>query len=299
MKFYKNKKATDFKVGLFTIVGLLILIVSYFWLMEYLGNKDYSHIQVAFDNAGNTEIGSPVTINGVKKGRVEKIEVNQDGVVLLLKVQLDFPLKTDTEFYILESSLMGDIQIEIDPGKAKDLLDLNAVCCGKRQIGLTRLVSNLGEIVMGMQSILDKVYGEENLIEDFQSVVDTTKEIMHKISFSFDQNSTQFEELIANANEITSKLNEVIDENKQDVNDTVEKTALLVTEVDKTIKNMQTITDDLKNITDRMNNEESSFNKLISEEELYDNLLKATSHMDSLLIDIKKHPKKYFKIEVF
>ena len=76
MKFYKNKKATDFKVGLFTIVGLLILIVCYFWLMEYLGNKDYSHIQVAFDNAGNTEIGSPVTINGVKKGKVEKVLEN-------------------------------------------------------------------------------------------------------------------------------------------------------------------------------------------------------------------------------
>ncbi|MCF7793614.1 MAG: MlaD family protein [Candidatus Cloacimonetes bacterium] len=299
MKFYKNKKANDFKVGLFTLIGLAILVLCYIWFMEILENRNYSHLKVAFDNAGNTEIGSPVTINGVKKGRVEGIEVKQDGVILLLKVQLDFTLLEGTEFYILESSLMGDIQIEIVPGNQAAELDLNNVHSGKRQMGLTRLVANLGEIVVGLQSIMEKVYGEDNLIEDFQAVMDTTKNIMHKVSASFDKNSSQFEQLISNANNFSSKLNKLIDENGEDVSDTIGKTSLLISEIDKTMQNMQKITVDLQSISQKMSNENSSFNRLISEEELYNNLLKATSHMDSLILDIKKNPKKYFEIKVF
>lgn len=299
MKFYKNKKANDFKVGLFTLIGLAILVLCYIWFMEILENRNYSHLQVAFDNAGNTEIGSPVTINGVKRGRVEGIEVAKDGVILHLKAQLDFPLLEGTEFFILESSLMGDIQVEIVPGMAGAELDLSQLQKGKRQMGLTRLVSNLGEIVVGLQTIMDKVYGEEDLIQDFQSVMDTTKSIMNKVSTSINKNSDQFQQLITNANAITSKLNKIIDENGEEFSDTIGKTSLLISEIDKTMQDMQQITTDLQIISRKMNNEDSSFNRLISEDKLYNNLLKASSHMDSLILDIKENPKKYFEIKVF
>jgi phospholipid/cholesterol/gamma-HCH transport system substrate-binding protein len=55
----------------------------------------------------------------------------------------------------------------------------------------------------------------------------------------------------------------------------------------------------IRTVSDKMANEESSFQRLISEEDLYDNLLRASSRMDSLLVDIKDNPERYFKIKVF
>jgi len=299
MKFYEKKKNNDFKVGLFTLFGLTILALSYFWLMEMLENKDYSHLLVTFDNARNIEIGSSVTINGVKKGRVENIEVFRDGVILHLKAHLDFPLKEGTKFYILESSLMGDIQVEIVPGNGKKNLDLTKTQTGKKKIGLTTLVASLGDVVVGLQSILNKIYGKENLVDDFQAVVDTTRVILHKFNNSYEKNSVLFDELIANANQITFKLNSLLDKNEEDVSETIDKTSLLVTEIKQTMNEIQNITKDLKNITGKMNNEDSSFNRMISEDDFYNNLLKTTAHLDSLILDIKKNPKKYFEIKVF
>jgi phospholipid/cholesterol/gamma-HCH transport system substrate-binding protein len=299
MKFYKEKKNNDFKVGLFTLIGLTILVLCYVWLTEMMENRNYTHLHVAFKNAGNTEVGNPVTINGVKKGRVEKIEVFQDGVILQLKVQLDFPLKEGTKFHILESSLMGDIQVEILPGNGQKNLDITKVQNGKRQIGLTTLVANLGDMVVGLEAALDKIYGKANLIDDIHSVMDTTGVILNKFNMSYDKNSALIEELISNANQVTAKLNAFLAANQDNLTHTIGKTSLLVTEIEQTMNKIQDITIDLKNISAKMNNDDNSFNRMISEEDLYNNLLKTTAHLDSLILDIKKNPKKYFEIKVF
>lgn len=299
MKFYKDQRRTDFQVGLFTLVGIIILAASYFWLMEYLENRNYTSLKIAFDNAGNTEVGSPVSINGFKKGRVEKIEVRQEGIILHLKVELDFPLKADTKFLILESSLMGDVQVDIRPGREDALLALDELHQGTRRIGLMQLVSDLGEIVSGMQTILDKVYGQNNLFNNFQSVLDSTHVIIHKFNLSYDLNSVKIEQLIENSLQMTDKLNKFIDENENDLSNSVSQTSLLISEIDNTIQEINSITANLQQISRRMQQEDSSFSKLISEEELYDNLIRSTKNLDSLLIDIKKNPQRYFKLKVF
>ncbi len=299
MKFYRDKKATNFQVGLFTLIGLIILIVCYFWLTEVLENRNYTQMKVEFANAGNTQVGSPVTINGVKKGRVEEIIVKPDGIILLLKAQLDFPLSADTHFFILESTLMGDVQVDIRPGSSEELLDFTTLHKGKRRIGLSQLVSELGSIVSGMQSVLAEIDGKSNLMEDLQSVLVTTEETMQKFGSSIDKNSAKTEHLLSQSLEITAKLNRIVTENESDINQTVSKTSLLITQIDQTMQNMQQITSDLQIFAAKINEKETSFNKLISERDLYDNLLKTTAQLDSLLVDIKKNPQKYFQIKVF
>ncbi|HPR18221.1 MAG TPA: MlaD family protein [Candidatus Cloacimonadota bacterium] len=299
MKFYQDKTKTDFQVGLFTLIGLIILILAYFWLTEILENRNYTELRVAFDNAGNTEIGSPVTINGVKQGRVESIQVQQSGVILLLKVKLDFPLKSDTQVYILESSLMSDIQVEIKPGTSEELLDTTALLQGKREIGFTRLVSQLGDILLGMQNLIMQISGDKNLLTDIKTIMDETKSVMQKLNSTLDHNDDKIETLIANASAISVKLNKLITDNQDDISQTISQSAELVADIDRTIQAMQSITADLQTISQKMLQEDNSFNKLITEEDLYDNLLKATAHMDSLLTDIQKNPQKYFKVKVF
>ena len=62
---------------------------------------------------------------------------------------------------------------------------------------------------------------------------------------------------------------------------------------------MEKASGNIQAITEKILQEDNSLNKLITEKELYENLLKATANLDSLLKDIKKNPKKYFQIKVF
>ena len=105
MKFYQDKRSVEFKVGLFTLLAIIILVLGYSWLMEVMENRKYTEIEVKFENAGNIEQGSAVSILGVKKGRVKDISIASDGVTLNLQVELDFPLKENLKNYVTNKNV--------------------------------------------------------------------------------------------------------------------------------------------------------------------------------------------------
>ena len=128
MEYYKNKKNTETKVGIFIFIALIILISGYFWFSDFLQNQKYTHLQVRFESAGNLEKGSSVAISGVERGKVKQLRVDEEGVILDIAVILDFPLKKDTEFHITETDIMGGAQVDIIPGRSEKLLDLKQIC---------------------------------------------------------------------------------------------------------------------------------------------------------------------------
>ncbi|MFC1898141.1 MlaD family protein [Candidatus Cloacimonadota bacterium] len=299
MKFHENKKRTEVKVGVFTIISIVILVAAYAWFTEVVGSHKFTSIQVNFTNAGNVEIGSDVCINGVKKGRVKSIQVQQSGVLIELRVIVDFPLHEGTEFQIMEANLMGDVRVEITPGTGDTQLNLQEIQSGERKFGLAGLIAELGGIIYDLESILDIVAGQDNFVESLQMIVDTTQVVMNKVSASYNRNADYIEKLIVNSTELTQKINRIVDNNEQGIYNTIEKSDLVMNRIIETLLEMKTITDNFKEISGKMAGNDSSFNRLVSEKELYDNVLKATASMDSLLQDIKKNPKKYFEIKVF
>ena len=55
----------------------------------------------------------------------------------------------------------------------------------------------------------------------------------------------------------------------------------------------------LQALSEQLNDKNSSLGKIISDKELYDNANHAIASLDSLLTDIKAHPKRYINVKVF
>ncbi len=298
MKFYQNKKSTEFKVGLFTIIAIVVLAASYMWFTETLQSKNMTIVKVKFHNAGNIEVGSSVTVSGVKKGRVKKIEVAPDGVIIDLQVKIDFPLREGTQFSVIESNMMGDVQVEIIPGFDGENLDLTQVQSGEKRFGLMKLVSELSSVVVDFQTIMDRVAGDENFVMQIDSVIDTTQMVINKINRSLDKNTEEFERLITNANQLTAKLNKLITTNEESISNSMEKSSEVIASINLTLDDIKETSTSIRNITEKMQSDKSSINKLMSEDVLYENLIRSSARLDSLLKDIKENPKRYFNIKI-
>ncbi len=299
MKFHQNKKNIEFRVGFFSIIAILILAISYSWFTGVLENRKYTTVKVHFENAGNLEIGSDVTMNGVKKGRVKDLQVSSDGVVVHLLVELDFTMQEGTEFYILESNLMGDVLVEIIPGKGEGTLNLEEIQIGEKSYGLTKLVAELSEVVNGLESMMNGIYDNDGFLQNLRAIVDTSLVIVSKISSSYNRNSAEIEKIIANSSAISENLARLISENEENITETITQTADVMKGIKTTLTEMEKASSNIQVITEKILQEDNTLNKLITEKELYENLLQATANLDSLLKDIKKNPKKYFKIKVF
>ncbi|MES2645275.1 MAG: MlaD family protein [Bacteroidota bacterium] len=112
------------KVGVFTLVGILLFIVGIF----IIGSKkhmfsDTFDIHGNFKNVGGLAIGNNIRFAGITVGTVEKITIVSDTVVrvdMRMKEEVQQFLKADVKATIGSDGLMGDKLITIIPGSVNE-----------------------------------------------------------------------------------------------------------------------------------------------------------------------------------
>ncbi|MFA5498598.1 MAG: MlaD family protein [Candidatus Cloacimonadia bacterium] len=297
--YYPERVETQIRVGILTIVALIILIFGYGWLRDWFANGKYTPLTVRFDNANNIDIGDAVTIYGVKKGRVSDIQLARNGVDLKLLVQLDFPLSEDTQFYLRESSVMGSKQVDIIPGSSEELLDLKSLLTGVNSASISSLIPKIDTTMQKLEEILASFSPEEGLLYDLQTAAKTTNEILTKVDSVIDDSQENVKELITNLHYISVELGDFLANNRSELDEGLLSTTQSIEKFKKLLEKAETTLDGIKPLIDKINREEGTVQLLLSDRELYEGLLNTTSRIDSLLIDIKKNPRRYFQLKIF
>ena len=115
----------------------------------------------------------------------------------------------------------------------------------------------------------------------------------------------------ANLNESSAQLNKLMTQFDQSMpgllqkaDKTLENTEVLTSGLAKVdiAATMANIDETLKNcreLTDKLNSNEGSLGKFINDPSLYDNLNATMRDADSLMIDLKSHPKRYVHFSIF
>ena len=65
-----------------------------------------------------------------------------------------------------------------------------------------------------------------------------------------------------------------------------------------TMNNVMATTANLKALSEDLNNPQGTLGQLMHNPELYDRLSRVTADIDSLIVDIKAHPKRYISIKL-
>lgn len=111
----------DLIVGLFVasgVVALFFLAMQVSNLSDFSGDEGY-RIYAQFENSGGLKVRSPVTIAGVRIGRVQMIRFDKNRYRAVVEMLIDpdvDTLPTDTSASILTSGLLGEQYIGLTPG---------------------------------------------------------------------------------------------------------------------------------------------------------------------------------------
>jgi phospholipid/cholesterol/gamma-HCH transport system substrate-binding protein len=122
-----NRKAVEVWVGVFVAAGLVALGVLAFRVGNLTAADVVNgyHVEARFDNVGSLKVKSPVTIAGVRIGRVSEIRFDPESYRARVVMNLDGRyqnLPVDTGASILTSGLLGEQYIELEPGGAEEYL---------------------------------------------------------------------------------------------------------------------------------------------------------------------------------
>lgn len=122
-----QKKSTEIAVGMFVAAGIaaiFVLAMKVSNLADFSDDKGYQ-VVAEFGNIGGLKVRSPVTMAGVRVGRVADISLDADRynakVTLNLYTQYD-KLPIDTSASIFTAGLLGEQYIALEAGAEDEFL---------------------------------------------------------------------------------------------------------------------------------------------------------------------------------
>jgi phospholipid/cholesterol/gamma-HCH transport system substrate-binding protein len=169
-------RSTEIKVGLVSIVGIALLIGGIMLGKGISFSVTTQVVKIRMANSGGVEKGSPVVIDGVRRGQV--LNVHTDSGSVLVDAELDEigDLHPDASALVTMLEITGGKKVEISSGKEPGVFDVRKEMPGKAAADIPQLVTMLGEVsgpAMSLILRLDSITASINeLLSDGKVIAD-------------------------------------------------------------------------------------------------------------------------------
>ena len=123
----QHSKTQDTLVGLFVASGIAALFYMALQISNlgtYTSNDSYTVI-ARFQNSGGLKVKSPVSVAGVRIGRVSAITLDRGSHESVVEMRIESKydnIPSDSGASIYTAGLLGEQYISIDPGSSEDFL---------------------------------------------------------------------------------------------------------------------------------------------------------------------------------
>lgn len=296
----------EVKTGILAIGAILLFIFGYSYLKGTNLLEKNRTFFVKYQNVEGLAQGAPVTINGLKVGKVQKIDFanSKGGLVVEFTVERDFEFSSNSIVRIYSTSLIGGKSVGIFPiydqstmAKSGDTLP------GDVQPGMldefSKTLAPLEQKLEGTLSVVD------SLLISFTDIIDedTRNDLKQAIS-NLAVATENFGRLSGKADKLLGRNGEKLDRTFTNLDNTAANfsklsDSLAQIELGVMVKNLEDATSGLKEVVAKVNNKEGSVGKLLNDDAVYENLEGATRQLEELLQDLKLNPKRYVHFSVF
>ncbi|MBR1506262.1 MAG: MCE family protein [Prevotella sp.] len=289
----------EVKIALAAIVGVVVLFYGLQFLKGLTVFSTDDSYYVAFDDVSGLSSSSPVYANGYRVGVVKDIIYNYGKDQKILAVMdldnnMRLPQGTRAE---IGSDLLGNIKVNLMLGDDPiHMLTEGDTIPGDIQKGIMSKVGDMVPAIEAMMPKLDSILTSLNMlladpalrntlhnVEDMTSHLDATSRELKTLSASLNREvpsmMTKANGVLDNTQQLTSNLAAI------DV-------AAMTASVNATLANVS-------ELTSKLNSNEGTLGLLMRDATLYRNLTSATADADSLLKDLKAHPKRYVHFSIF
>lgn len=299
MKKVFNK---EFIIGVSVIVAIVIL----FFGIEYLKGinlfKPANFYVVNYTNVAGLEVSAPVKIDGFKIGQVREINFNYEkpgNIEVVLAVDKHLHLPVDSRAMIVNGLLDG-ASVTIEYGKSNEIAPVGSTIEGGVQAGMMEgvtdnLIPAVEAIIPQVDSLLtsiNKVVSDPALLKAVQSLDGISKNLYTATSSLNGMMARDLPVVMKGAGRVTNNLDTITSDLA------VLSAQLKNLPIASTLDNVESLTANLSKFSATLNDKNSTLGLLTSDPELYNRLNQVSADIDSLIIDIKKNPKRYISIKL-
>jgi len=294
MKYFTK----EVQIALVAVIAIVVLFFGMQFLKgQTLFSSDNSFF-VRFDDVSGLTTTSPVYANGYKVGVVKSIVYDYarpDNIIAEVGITKDMQLPESTTAEI-SSDLLGNVKLELRLSAEAARLAPGDTISGAQQKGAlgkaAAMLPQIEQMLPKLDSILSSVNAlladpaiakSVHNVEQITASLTTTSAELHQLTASLNRQMpammTKADGVLANSETLTKNLSDL------DI-------AATMSSVNATLANVE-------QMTAALNSKDGTLGLLMRDPQLYRHLSSTMSHTDSLLIDLKSHPKRYVHFSLF
>ncbi|MCM1318839.1 MAG: MlaD family protein [Muribaculaceae bacterium] len=303
-------------IGLCVIVALTILFFGINYLKGINLFQPANYYVVEYDNVMGLETAASVTIDGYKVGQVRDIEFDyakpgKIKVTLALDENLRVP---EDSHAVIESSLLGGPSIVLQLGVSKKMLPVGGTIVSGVAPGLMSTVSDdimpkVTEILPVLDSLMNNLNATAANLNAISGhpAINSSVERLDEITANITALSGDLRKslganvptLLNNANSITANL-DAMAANMVALSENLKNIPVDATMEDLNVimGNLKSLSANLEKLSDNLNNPNGTVGKMLNDPTFYNRLSQTAADIDSLIVDIKRNPKRYISIKL-
>ena len=293
------KLTKEIKIALVAIVGILVM---YFGINFLKGMNLFSTNNtyfITFDDIQGLGASTPIYADGYKVGTVDGLEYDyKENGPIKVKVDIikDLRIPQGSKAEIVKD-LMGNLQVNLLlANNPRERVEPGGIIPGAVNGGMMDKAANLVPVVEKMLPKLDSILTSVNALLADPALAASLHNV-ETITSNLTVSTRELNTLIAGLNKqvpgMIGKANGVLD-------NTNRLTANLASlDVQGTLNKVNQTLESAHQFTEKLNSNQGSLGLLMNDTKLYDNLTSTMGHADSLVIDLKAHPKRYVHFSVF
>ncbi len=289
----------EVQIALVAIFGVVVLFFGMRFLKGLSLFSAANTFYATFKDISGMTKSSPVYANGFKVGSVADIDYdysNRGNIVVELDLKKEFqpPKGTVAE---IASDLMGNVKVvlvlphdvdgimaegdTISGNIARGMMDKAAGMVPTVEKMLPKLDSIMASlnVLLADPAIRNSLHNVEKITNDLTVTTKQVNSLMKEMNGRVPGILAKADNTLGNTEKLTQNLSEI------NVAETMAK-------VDATLNNVQ-------EMTEKLNSNEGTLGLLMRDPQLYNNLTNTMRDADSLVVDLKAHPKRYVHFSVF
>lgn len=293
------KITKEIKIALVAIVSIVLLFFGMNFLkgMTLFSNGDSYYI--TFKDISGLSSSSPIFANGYRVGVVKDVSFdyeNNGDVVVEFMVDDDLQIPRGSTAEIV-SDLMGNVKMNLLlADNPRDFVAKGDTIMGVINSGMLGKAKDMIPVIEKMLPKLDSILANINMLLSDPNIGRTLGNVQ-KTTENLTVTTQQLNALMANVNKdvpgLMGKASGLLDNaNNLTSNLAAVDVASTVAKVDQTLANVQ-------QLTSKLNDNKGTLGLLMNDETLYYNLTNTVLSADSLLNNLREHPKRYVHFSLF
>ncbi|MCR5394937.1 MAG: MlaD family protein [Bacteroidales bacterium] len=283
------KKADELKIGIWTIVSIVALVFGIKFLKGQLHTSTVYYM--VSPNVERVAESSHVKINGYNVGFVGSMHYNYDDNSVVLGLYLDPSLRLPRgTSAIIQPDLLGTSNIYLTLGQSTETLAPgDTLLGGGMAAGLTDGIAEAMPAVMALLPKVDSLLTGLNVLvheSRLQESLLAVNGLTHKLDRTLSELNRQLPSILNNVDNASANLDTLSAELRQ-------------AQVQQLIDQANATLDSVSLLVAALNDTQGTAGKLINSDQLHSQLEGTLADIDSLVADIKAHPKRYINIKLF